>query len=48
LLGRATLIDGWTCAIGLASVIVLIRFRLNATWLILAGAVLGLLLRGLH
>lgn len=48
LLGRATLVDGWTWAIGLLSAIVLIRFRLNATWLILAGAVLGLLLRGLH
>jgi chromate transporter len=47
-LGRATLVDGWTWAIGLISAIVLLRFRLNATWLILAGAVLGLLLRGLH
>jgi chromate transporter len=47
-LGRATLIDSWTWAIGLLSTIVLIRLRLNATWLILTGAVLGLLLRGPH
>jgi chromate transporter len=45
-LGRATLIDGWTLALGLASVALLVRFRINATWLILAGAGLGLLLRG--
>jgi chromate transporter len=46
-LGRATLVDGWTWALGLASVVLLVRFRINATWLILAGAVLGILLRGL-
>ena len=43
---RATLIDGWTCALGLASAVLLVRFRINATLLILAGAGLGLLLRG--
>ena len=41
-LGRAALMDGWTWALGLASVTLLIRFRVNATWLILAGAVLGI------
>jgi chromate transporter len=46
-LGRATLVDGWTWALGLASVVLLVRFRINATWLILAGAGLGILLRGL-
>jgi chromate transporter len=45
-LGRATLVDPWTWALGLASVALLVRFRINATWLILAGAALGLLLRG--
>lgn len=45
-LGQATLVDGWTWAIGLVSVVSLVRFRLNATWLIVAGAALGLLLRG--
>jgi len=45
-LGRAALVDGWTWAIGLVSMALLVRFRVNATWLILAGAGLGLLLRG--
>jgi chromate transporter len=45
-LGRATLIDGWTWGLGLISVALLVRFRINATWLILAGAGLGLLMKG--
>jgi chromate transporter len=46
-LGRATLLDAWTWALGLASIVLLVRFKLNSTWLILAGAALGILLRGL-
>jgi chromate transporter len=46
-LGRAALVDPWTWAVGLVSAALLIRFRVNATWLILAGAALGMLLRGL-
>ena len=46
-LGRATLLDGWTWALALASVALLLRFRVNATWLILGGAVIGLLLHGI-
>jgi len=46
-LGRATLVDAWTWAMGLVSAVLLVGFRVNATWLILAGAALGLLLRGL-
>lgn len=45
-LGRATLLDGWTWALALASVALLLRLRVNATWLILGGAAIGLLLRG--
>jgi chromate transporter len=45
-LGRATLVDAWTWAFALVSAALLIRFRVNATWLILAGAALGILLRG--
>jgi chromate transporter len=37
-------VDPWTWALGLVSVALLIRFRINATWLILAGAGLGILL----
>lgn len=46
-LGRATLVDGWTWALGVASAVVLVRFRINATWVILVGAASGVLLRGL-
>jgi chromate transporter len=45
-LGRATLVDGWTWALAILSVVALVRFRLNATWLIVGGAALGILLRG--
>ena len=47
-LGRATLIDGWTWAVGLVSALLLLRFRVNATWLILGGAAFGVLLKGLR
>jgi chromate transporter len=46
-LGRATLVDGWTWALGLVSALLLVRFKMNATWLILAGAALGILLHRL-
>jgi chromate transporter len=46
-LGRATLVDDWTWVIGLVSAALLLRFKINATWLILGGAVLGILLHGL-
>jgi len=44
-LGRASLVDFLTWAIALASALLLIRFRINATWLILAAALLGIFLR---
>jgi chromate transporter len=43
-LGRATITDGWTLALGLVSAVLLVRYRMNATWLILSGAGLGILL----
>ncbi len=46
-LGRAALMDGWTLALGLVSVALLVRYRVNATWLIVGGAVLGILLHAL-
>lgn len=48
LLAKATLIDGWTWMIGLASAVLLLFFRVNATWLIVGGAALGIVLKGLH
>ncbi len=44
-LGRATLVDGWTWTLGLVSAALLVRYRINATWLIVGGAALGILLR---
>ena len=41
-LGRAALVDGLTIGLGIAAAALLLRFRLNATWLILGGAVVGL------
>jgi chromate transporter len=46
-LGRATILDGWTLAMGVVSAALLVRFRVNATWLILGGAAIGILLRGM-
>ena len=43
-LARAAIVDGWTAAIGVGAAIALIRFRVNSAWLVLAGAVIGLLL----
>lgn len=40
-LGRAAIIDLITGALALLSLIALIRFKINTTWLILAGAILG-------
>lgn len=43
-LGRAALVDVATVALALASALLLIRFRVNSAWLVLGGALLGLLL----
>ena len=42
-LGRASLIDPLTVLIGLVSLGLLVRFKVNSTWLILGGATIGLL-----
>jgi chromate transporter len=41
-LARAALVDVPTVLLGAVAAVALIRFRLNATWLIVAGAALGL------
>jgi chromate transporter len=41
-LGRAALMDGLTVALAVASAVLLFRFRVNATWLMLGGAAVGL------
>ena len=47
-LGRVSLIDSLTVVLAVASVAALIRLRLNSAWLMLFGAVLGLLTHTLH
>ena len=41
-LGRASLVDTLTVLLAAASLIALLRFRVNSAWLMLAGAILGL------
>lgn len=41
-LGRAALVDGLTVLLALVSAFLLIRLRLNSTWLILGGGLIGL------
>jgi chromate transporter len=42
-LGRESLMDIFTLLLAAASLILLLRYKLNSTWLILAGAAIGLL-----
>jgi len=42
-LGRASLVDPLTVALGLLCLVLLVRFKVNSTWLVAAGAVVGLL-----
>jgi chromate transporter len=42
LLGRDAIVDPLTATIAIAAAVLLIRFRVNSTWLILAGAIVGL------
>jgi len=42
-LGRSSLIDPITIGIGVVSAILLIRYRVNSTWLVLGGGIIGLL-----
>ncbi|HYO74732.1 MAG TPA: chromate efflux transporter [Archangium sp.] len=42
-LGRAALVDVWTVGLALVSAVLLIRYRVNSAWLVLGGALVGLL-----
>ena len=46
-LARASIIDLVTAALAASSLILLLRFRLNSAWLVLLGALVGLLAHGL-
>jgi len=43
-LGRAAIIDLETILLAVVSAVILLRFRVNSAWLILGGAIIGLLL----
>lgn len=47
-LSRAALVDSGTCLMALAAGFLLLRFKVNPTWMILAGGVTGFLLSGAH
>jgi chromate transporter len=42
-LGQAAIVDGVTAAIALASGFLLLRYRANSAWLVLGGAIMGLI-----
>jgi len=42
-LGRASLVDPLTFLIAFVSIVLLIRFKINATWLVVGGAIISLL-----
>jgi chromate transporter len=42
-LGRASLVDPITILVALISFVLLIRFKVNSTWLVVGGAIVGLL-----
>jgi chromate transporter len=44
-LGRAALVDPLTIVMAVVSVVLLVHFRINSAWLVLGGAVVGLILR---
>ena len=47
-LGRSALVDSLTAGVAFLSAILLLRYRLNSVWLIVGGAVLGLVITGLR
>ncbi len=47
-LGLTALVDPFTILLALAAAVILFCWRLNATWLILAGALLGVAVSLLH
>jgi chromate transporter len=47
-LGRASLVGVVTVLLTVASLIALLRFRWNSGWLLLTGAIVGLITNGFH
>ena len=47
-LSRAALVNSWTLGLGLVGLALLLRFRLNALWLVVGGGLAGWALTALH
>ena len=47
-LARQSVVDVWTALIAVAAAVLLIRYRVNSTWLILGGGLLGVTLAALR
>jgi chromate transporter len=47
-LGRAAIVDWLTIGLTIASAILLLRYRLNSAWLVLGGALLGIVTRSVR
>jgi chromate transporter len=41
-LGRSAIVDWLTAGLAITSAILLLRFRINSAWLVLAGALIGI------
>ena len=42
-LGRSAIVDAWTLLLALGSAVLLVRLRLNSAWLVLGGALVGVI-----
>ena len=47
-LAGAALVDAWTIALAAVAAVLLLRYRLNSSWLVLGGAVVGVAVRALR
>jgi chromate transporter len=47
-LGRSAIVDWVTIGLGIASAVLLLRFRINSAWLVLGGAIVGIAARMLR
>jgi chromate transporter len=46
-LGRAAFVDVVTVVLALVATVVLLRYRVNSAWLVVAGALFGIVYKGL-
>ena len=46
-LGRATVVDAFSASIGVAALVLLVRFKVSSSWLVVSGGAVGLAARGL-